>query len=325
VELKVVTPDGQLRIANAVSNPDLFWALRGGGGGTFGVVVEATVKAYRSPSITMSLFYVNTTNPSDQDSIYPPLAYFHSTFPSLVDSGMSGFYYMFHNAVKGFFFTLNEPGAAPAWQLIDPVVNKMAQYPGIRKSTAISVHWPFANYKNFFDNAFGMAETPKTAMHVFDAEGVEIGVMSDEVKQHIRQFRNDMRSRLVRRHGPGSGEMVAEGTQALGIEPLDSILLEKEHLSHPKLAEAIKASMPVGARGQLRGNLVSGKKVHQLGNDTSVNPAWRRAYSHIIASAEGGGSVWPDTTPLKALGSDSGVYLNEVSSQAQVCSSQLLI
>lgn len=42
VEIKVVTPDGQLRIANQCQNSDLFWALRGGGGGTFGVVLEAT-------------------------------------------------------------------------------------------------------------------------------------------------------------------------------------------------------------------------------------------------------------------------------------------
>lgn len=32
VEYKVVTADGVLRVANEVSNPDLFWALRGGGG-----------------------------------------------------------------------------------------------------------------------------------------------------------------------------------------------------------------------------------------------------------------------------------------------------
>ncbi|KAF8901301.1 hypothetical protein CPB85DRAFT_1256387 [Mucidula mucida] len=30
LEFKVVTPDGQTRIANTVNNPDLFWALRGG-------------------------------------------------------------------------------------------------------------------------------------------------------------------------------------------------------------------------------------------------------------------------------------------------------
>lgn len=32
LEYKVVTSDGKLRVANAVSEPDLFWALRGGGG-----------------------------------------------------------------------------------------------------------------------------------------------------------------------------------------------------------------------------------------------------------------------------------------------------
>lgn len=42
VQFKLVTPDGHLRIANACQNPDLFWALRGGGGGTFGVVLEST-------------------------------------------------------------------------------------------------------------------------------------------------------------------------------------------------------------------------------------------------------------------------------------------
>jgi FAD/FMN-containing dehydrogenase len=44
LEFKVVTADGKLVVANDVVNQDLFWALRGGGGGTWGVVVEATVK-----------------------------------------------------------------------------------------------------------------------------------------------------------------------------------------------------------------------------------------------------------------------------------------
>jgi hypothetical protein len=31
--MEVVLPNGQFVTANATSNPDLFWALRGGGGG----------------------------------------------------------------------------------------------------------------------------------------------------------------------------------------------------------------------------------------------------------------------------------------------------
>ncbi|QSZ31942.1 hypothetical protein DSL72_001511 [Monilinia vaccinii-corymbosi] len=42
VQYKVITTDGILRVANECQNADLFWALRGGGGGTFGVVMEAT-------------------------------------------------------------------------------------------------------------------------------------------------------------------------------------------------------------------------------------------------------------------------------------------
>lgn len=42
LEFKVVTPDGVYRTVNECKNPDLFWALRGGGGGTFGVVLEST-------------------------------------------------------------------------------------------------------------------------------------------------------------------------------------------------------------------------------------------------------------------------------------------
>ncbi|KUI63017.1 6-hydroxy-D-nicotine oxidase [Cytospora mali] len=42
LQFTIVTPDGMLRTANACQNADLFWALRGGGGGTFGVVLDAT-------------------------------------------------------------------------------------------------------------------------------------------------------------------------------------------------------------------------------------------------------------------------------------------
>jgi FAD/FMN-containing dehydrogenase len=49
LEAEVVTADGQIRIANACTNPDLFWALKGGGGGSFGVVSKMTLRVHDLP------------------------------------------------------------------------------------------------------------------------------------------------------------------------------------------------------------------------------------------------------------------------------------
>ena len=46
LEAEVVTADGAVRIANACSNSDLLWALKGGGGGSFGVVTRLTLKTH---------------------------------------------------------------------------------------------------------------------------------------------------------------------------------------------------------------------------------------------------------------------------------------
>jgi FAD/FMN-containing dehydrogenase len=49
LEVEVVTADGVVRTANAKRDPDLFWALKGGGGGTFGVVTRMTLRTHELP------------------------------------------------------------------------------------------------------------------------------------------------------------------------------------------------------------------------------------------------------------------------------------
>lgn len=49
LQYRVVTPQGEYLTANACQNTDLFYALRGGGGGTFGVVMESTFLAEPRP------------------------------------------------------------------------------------------------------------------------------------------------------------------------------------------------------------------------------------------------------------------------------------
>jgi FAD/FMN-containing dehydrogenase len=55
LEAEVVTADGDVKIANACSNPDLFWALKGGGGG-FGVVTRVTLRTHALPEFLGGVF-----------------------------------------------------------------------------------------------------------------------------------------------------------------------------------------------------------------------------------------------------------------------------
>jgi FAD/FMN-containing dehydrogenase len=50
LEAEIVTADGAIRIANECQNQDLFWALRGGGGGTYGIVTRVTLRTHPLPS-----------------------------------------------------------------------------------------------------------------------------------------------------------------------------------------------------------------------------------------------------------------------------------
>jgi FAD/FMN-containing dehydrogenase len=55
--LQIVTADGLLRTCSASSNPDLFWACRGGGGGNFGVVTSFTFATH--PASEIILFFLS--------------------------------------------------------------------------------------------------------------------------------------------------------------------------------------------------------------------------------------------------------------------------
>jgi FAD/FMN-containing dehydrogenase len=51
LEAEIVTADGRIRVVNACREPDLFWALKGGGGGTFGIVTRLTLRTHELPSV----------------------------------------------------------------------------------------------------------------------------------------------------------------------------------------------------------------------------------------------------------------------------------
>ena len=67
LEADVVTADGKIRTVNGCTDPDLFWALKGGGGGTFGIVTRLTLRTHALPE---TFGVVLATIQADSDGAY---------------------------------------------------------------------------------------------------------------------------------------------------------------------------------------------------------------------------------------------------------------
>ncbi|KAL9049662.1 MAG: hypothetical protein Q9162_007104 [Coniocarpon cinnabarinum] len=82
----VVLSTGEHVTASRVENPDLYWALSGGGGGTYGVVTSLTAKAHpdgpvSGGNLTFSASGVN------QDDFWNAVEIFHASVPAFTDAG----------------------------------------------------------------------------------------------------------------------------------------------------------------------------------------------------------------------------------------------
>lgn len=91
LEYEVVTSNGQLVTASPTRNSDLYWALSGGGPGTYGVVVSMTVKTYPAFKIggaTLQFAAAYTT----QDKFNQALSAFHSLLPNMTALGADVIY-----------------------------------------------------------------------------------------------------------------------------------------------------------------------------------------------------------------------------------------
>ncbi|GAP90251.1 putative FAD binding domain-containing protein [Rosellinia necatrix] len=126
VEWDVVTSRGERLIASPNTNSDLYWALCGGGGGTYGIVLSMTVKAYADTAITSA----NLTFSSDgvsNEVFYDAVETFLTSVPAIGDLGATSIWLL----TKGVFTVapVTAPGVAPAQLLpfLQPTLDLLKQ------------------------------------------------------------------------------------------------------------------------------------------------------------------------------------------------------
>ncbi|KAI9840689.1 MAG: hypothetical protein M1837_001365 [Sclerophora amabilis] len=89
LEVKLVTAEGEHKTINGYTDPDYFYAVRGGGGSAWGVLTSVTYKTHPNPShIQIGLVQLNGTDNSTTRRI---LENSLQTLPGITDAGYTGY------------------------------------------------------------------------------------------------------------------------------------------------------------------------------------------------------------------------------------------
>lgn len=148
---QVVTADGKLVNASSQENADLFWALRGGGGSTYGVVVSMTVKAHPEPPVfggaSLSFFTTNNT----QETFYSGIQAFHEELAAMVDAGAMVVHYFTTDFFSIAPLSAYNKTSAQVQTILAPFVSKLDAL-GINYTASYS---EFNTYYDHYDKYFG--------------------------------------------------------------------------------------------------------------------------------------------------------------------------
>lgn len=94
LQATVVTTAGKVLVANDAQNQDLLWAIRGGGPGLYGIVVEYVMRTFPLPTSvalgTISITMIDNSTAETVDASWKALAALSNSLPDLMDAGITG-------------------------------------------------------------------------------------------------------------------------------------------------------------------------------------------------------------------------------------------
>jgi hypothetical protein len=130
VSFQVVTTDGKLRTVDECSNSDLFWALRGGGGGTYAIAVSTTYQTYPAPNLAVMIFNFTVTREAQADV----LDILGKHGPKLAEEGWAGYFALadiFMSSIFHLPLTSPDKTVESANATFQPILSLISSHEGV--------------------------------------------------------------------------------------------------------------------------------------------------------------------------------------------------
>lgn len=160
--MRVVLASGGIVTASACQNQELFYALRGGGGGTFGIVLETTVKTYPTRGITVARVGIRSRGDDTVPDFLNAVSTVYSAYPGLSESGFSGYGFWAAYAMLGVMhpnytnvlqqsFTILDTPISNAQTLFLPFEEDILRFNDTGTGVEVSISWQsYPDYGSYY-------------------------------------------------------------------------------------------------------------------------------------------------------------------------------
>ncbi|KAH8600686.1 hypothetical protein B0O99DRAFT_589582 [Bisporella sp. PMI_857] len=283
LELEIVTPSGKILTINECQHKDLFWAVRGGGGSTFGVITSVTIRAFPSTKFVTASLFLGTA--PGGEGYWDVITHIVSRYPDLISQGISGYTFIAPNflsedfnitsPVDGYYGILMLPLLHPSnssesllTALNNVVASATAPYPGqIFSSISTTTYDDFWGYYEPNNGPQDAGYDQITVSRLLDGKAL---ADREGLKKAFKTITSD---------GTAAGLYLVGGANVFNAKP--------------------------------------------RGGSNAVNPAWRKAYVHALSGGRWTPfdyakkaevenkltNVWGKA--LRELAPDMGAYINE--------------
>ncbi|KAF2995342.1 hypothetical protein E8E13_002255 [Curvularia kusanoi] len=147
LEATIVLPSGETVVVNPCQHASIFSAIRGGGGGTFGVVTEVVLKTYPSPRTTKHVFTLSSLPDTPADRFWDTMGHLHTQMQRLKEGGMQGYYYiagppLVPSLSFTWVFMLFDKRPDTLHPLLSPIEAYLSQHTDLFAYTSNTTHFP---------------------------------------------------------------------------------------------------------------------------------------------------------------------------------------
>ncbi|KAJ7088708.1 hypothetical protein C8R44DRAFT_819336 [Mycena epipterygia] len=248
LEFHVVAASGELLRINSISHPDLFYALRGGGAGSWGVIVSATFKTFPTFNATSSTILLVASN----NTVAGALATIHAQHIFDLDPVHGGQYF--------FLYKNSTDAIAPSLLVLNTYT------PNTTISQSMALLAPFMNASLALPGVFLLSQPEYVYGDINDA----LFQPDDSVGSNVV-----LGSRLI----PAS--TYRDSPNKVGDTYKQ--LLDTGTTVYVLCIRCVVSPTPSSNR--LLGHLVAGGKVAENAHISSaVHPAWRTAKTHVVTA-----------------------------------------